>query len=84
MCSYTDAAVDEAPAEACRFEMRILLSAGHLDAPDLLPGLVELHVDGIDARVVRSHCVTHVCGDAMFLRGEKTAEKTYGQMRSVY
>lgn len=68
MCSYTDAAVDEAPAEACRFEMRIFLGACHLNAPHLLPGLVELHVDGVDARVVRSHSISHVCGNAMFLR----------------
>lgn len=67
MCSYADATVDEAPAETCRFQMRIFLGAGHLDAPYLLPGLIKLHVDGVDSRVVRSHRITQVCWYTMLL-----------------
>ena len=64
---YADATVREASAEAGGLQVRVLLRAGHLDAPHLLPGLVELHVDGVDPGVVRRHGVAHVSGDAVLL-----------------
>lgn len=56
--SYHDTAVYEATPKPGRPQMWILLRAGDLDVPNLLPGLVEALVDGIDARVVRTHAVT--------------------------
>ena len=68
-CSYANAAVDEASPEAGGLQVRILLCAGHLDAPNLLPGVVQLYVDRVDARVVGRHRVAHVSGDPMLLHG---------------
>lgn len=48
----------EATPESGRPQVRILLRTGDFDVPDLLPGLVEALVDGIDARVMRTHAVT--------------------------
>ena len=67
---YTDATVVEASSEAGRFEVGVLLRAGYLDAPHLLPSVVQLDVDGVHPRVVGSHSVAHVGGDAMLLGGE--------------
>lgn len=66
-CSYTNATVDEATSEACRLQVRVLLRAGHFDTPDFFPGVVQLHVDRVDPRVMRSHCVAHVGGDSVLL-----------------
>lgn len=65
--SYANAAVDETSPEAGRLQVRVFLRAGHLDAPHLLPGVVQLHVDRVDARVVGRHGVAHVGGDSVFL-----------------
>lgn len=59
--------MDKTSPEARRLQMWILLGAGHLDAPHFLPGVVQLHVDRVDARVVRSDGVTHVGGDPVLL-----------------
>lgn len=67
--------MDEASPEASGLEVRILLRAGHLDAPHLLPGVVQLHVHRVDAGVVGSHSVAHVGGDPVFLVVEKGGEK---------
>lgn len=48
--------------------MRIFLCARHPDGPNLLPSLVQLHVDGVHARVVGGHSVPHVSGDAVLLQ----------------
>lgn len=61
--------------------MRILLRAGHLDAPHLLPGVVQLHVHRVDARVVGSHSVAHVGGDPVFLVVERGREKQNKTMK---
>lgn len=47
--SYTNAAVDETSPEAGRLQVWVFLRAGHLDAPHLLPGVVQLYVDRVDA-----------------------------------
>lgn len=70
--SYTNAAVDETSPEAGRLQVRVFLRAGHLDAPHLLPGVVQLHMDRVDARVVGRHSVAHVGGDSMLLEMENT------------
>lgn len=71
--------------------MWVLLSAGHLDAPNLLPGVVQLHVYRVDARVMRSHCVAHVSGDPMLLgmklhkrEGEKKKVRKLSEKASKY
>lgn len=69
--SYANAAVDETSPEAGRLQVWVFLCAGHLDAPHLLPGVVQLHVDRVDARVVGRHGVAHVGGDSVFLEIEK-------------
>lgn len=48
MDTHTNATVDETAAVSGWFEVRILLCAGHSDAPHFLPGLVELYVNGVD------------------------------------
>lgn len=68
---HHDVVVDEASAIACRFEMRILLSAGDPDVPNSPPGLVQLHVHRVDPRVVRGHGIAHVHGDIVLLEGER-------------
>lgn len=73
--SYADAAVDETSAEAGGLEVGVLLRAGHLDAPHLLPGVVQLHVHRVDARVVGGHGVAHVGGNPVFLVVERGREK---------
>lgn len=75
---YTNAAVDETPPEASGLQVRVFLRAGHLDGPHFLPGVVELHVNRVDARVVGRHSVAHVGGDSMFLR-KGTAEQEGGK-----
>lgn len=65
--THHDPVVDEATAVAGWLQVRVLLRAGHTDAPHLLPGLVQLHVDRVHARVVGRHCVPHVRGNAMLL-----------------
>lgn len=47
--SYADAAVDETSPEAGRLQVWVFFCAGHLDAPHLLPGVVQLPVDRVDA-----------------------------------
>lgn len=47
--------------------MGVFFSAGHLDAPNRLPGLIELAVNWINTRVVWSYCIAHVSWDAMLL-----------------
>ena len=69
--SYTNAAVDETSPEASGLQMWVLLCAGHSDAPHFLPGIVQLHVDGVDARVVRRHRIAHVSGNPMLLENKK-------------
>lgn len=69
--SYANAAVDESSPEAGRLQVRVFLRAGHLDAPHLFPGVVQLHVDRVDARVVGCHGVAHIGGDSVFLQIEK-------------
>lgn len=64
---YHDAIVNEATAVASRAEMGILLGAGHLNAPDRFPGLIELCVDGVHARVVGSHSITQIRRNPMLL-----------------
>lgn len=64
---YTNAAVDETTPESGRLQVWVFLCAGHFDAPHLLPGIVQLHVDRVDARVVGRHSVAHVGGDSMLL-----------------
>lgn len=62
-----DPVVDEATAVTSRPQMGVLLSAGHLDAPHRLPGLIELAVNWINPRVVRRHRIAHICRDAVLL-----------------
>lgn len=64
---HHNAIVNEATAVAGRAEMRILLSAGHLDAPHRLPGLIELRVDGVHTRVVGGHSIPQIRGNPMLL-----------------
>lgn len=68
-CSYANAAVDETSPEAGRLQVRVLLCAGHLDAPHFLPGIVQLYVDRVDTRVVGCHRIAHISGDPMLLNG---------------
>lgn len=68
MWTDLDAIVDEPAAVPGWPQVRVLLSAGHLDAPNRLPGLIELAVDGVHPRVVRGHGIAHICGDPMLLR----------------
>lgn len=63
-----DSVVDEAPAVPRWPQVRVLFSAGHLDSPHRLPGLIQLGVDRVDPGVVRSHCVAHICWDSMLLQ----------------
>lgn len=72
--SYANAAVDETSPEASRLQVRVLLCAGHLDAPHFLPGVVQLHVHGVDTRVMRRHRVAHVGRDPVLLVDGKTGE----------
>lgn len=72
--SYANAAVDETSSEAGGLQVRVLLRAGHLDAPHLLPGVVQLHVHGVDAGVVGRHRVAHVSGNPVLLGGKKIHE----------
>lgn len=67
--------MDETSAEAGGLEVGVLLRAGHLDAPHLLPGVVQLHVHRVDARVVGGHGVAHVGGDPVFLVVQRGREK---------
>lgn len=66
--THHDAIVDEAAAVASRFQVWIFLRACHPDGPNLLPSLVQLHVDRVHTRVVGGHSVPHVSGDAMLLQ----------------
>lgn len=75
--AHHDAVVDEAAAVAGRLQVGVLLRAGHADAPHLLPGLVQLHVHGVHARVVGRHRVPHVCGDAVLLGREAGRVSTW-------
>ncbi len=70
--SYANAAVDETSPEAGGLQVRVFLRAGDLDAPHLFPGVVQLHVDRVDARVVGRHRIAHVSGDPMLLEDENT------------
>ena len=89
LCTDLDPVVDEAAAVASRPQMGVFLCAGHLDAPHRLPGLIELAVNGVNPRVVWSHCIAHICWYAMLLeRGErrgggqgKQRRESYGQER---
>lgn len=80
--SYLDPVVDEAPAVASGPQMGVFLGAGHLDVPHRLPGLIELAVNGVNSRVVRSHCVAHVGGDAMLLQMQQKGNASGGQRLS--
>lgn len=64
---HHDAIVNETTAVAGRAEMGILLSAGHLDAPYRFPGLIELRVDGVHARVVGGHSISQISRNPMLL-----------------
>lgn len=69
---YHDAIVDEAPPVPGRFQMRVLFRAGDFNTPDFLPGFVQLNMNGVDPRMVWSHCIAHVSWNAMFLgRGKR-------------
>lgn len=71
LSTHHDAIVDEAAAVASRFQVWIFLRARHPDGPNLLPSLVQLHVDRVHTRVVGGHSVPHVSGDAMLLQGRE-------------
>lgn len=73
--THHDVVVHEALAVAGRLEVRVLLGAGDLDVPHAPPGLVELQVDWVDARVVGSHGVAHVHWDAVLLQPPQTQAK---------
>lgn len=78
--------MDETSPEASGLEVRVFLRAGHLDAPHFFPGVVELHVNRVDARVVWRHSVAHVGGDSVFLqesRREQEGGKGY-RSRTVF
>jgi len=64
--------VDETSAEAGGLQVGVFLRAGHLDAPHLLPGVVQLQMNRVDARVVGRHRITHVGGDPMLLEEGNT------------
>lgn len=83
--SYANAAVDETSPEASRLQVWVLLRAGHLDAPHFLPGVIQLHVHGVDARVMRRHRVPHVSGDPMLLEdaNAKLHQATYVQIQFI-
>lgn len=66
--SYLNAIVYESPTVTGRPEMRILLCAGHLDAPYTLPGIIKLTVHRVNSWVMGGYSVTHVCGDPMLLK----------------
>lgn len=73
--------MDKATAVTCRPQMGIFLSAGHFDVPHRLPGLIELAVNWVNPRVVRSHCIAHICWDAMLLEVDDIEKGTgYVQM----
>lgn len=84
---YHDAIVDEAPSVPCRLQVRVLFRAGDADVPHLLPGLVELQVHWVHARVVRGHRVAQPRGDAVLLQpttggtqlGTHTGKKTFSK-----
>lgn len=63
--------MDEASPIPSWFQVRIFFSAGDFNIPNLLPGLVQLNVDRVDAGVVRGHCVAHVGRNAVLLRPSK-------------
>lgn len=66
--AYLDPIVDEASAVASGPQMGVFFSAGHLDVPHRFPRLIELAVNRVNSRVVGSHCVAQVGGDAVFLQ----------------
>lgn len=78
---YHDAIVDEAPSVPCRFQVWVFFCAGHSDAPDFLPGLVELDVDRVDPGVVRSHRVPHVSRYAMLLQHSRGGNRFRNRKR---
>lgn len=69
--------MNEATAVAGRAEMGIFLSAGHLDAPYRFPGLIELRVDGIHARVVGGHSIPQIRGNPMLLKMAQIFTRTW-------
>lgn len=69
--------MNEATAVAGRAEMGILLSAGHLDAPHRFPGLIELRVDRVHARVVGGHSIPQIRGNPMLLGMAQTLTRTW-------
>lgn len=79
--SYADAAVAETSPKAGRLQVGVFLRAGHLNAPHLLPGVVQLHVDRVDARVVGRHRITHVSGDPMRLEVEDMSKSWEARKR---
>lgn len=66
--AHHDAVVDEALPVPGGLQVRVLLRAGHLDAPDLAPGRVQREVDGVDAGVVRGHRVAAADRDPVLLQ----------------
>lgn len=46
--AHHDVLVDEAPPISSWFQVWIFFSAGDSNIPNLLPGLIELHVYGVD------------------------------------
>lgn len=69
----------EATAVTSWPQMGVFLSAGHLDAPHRLPGLIKLAVNWVNPRVVRSHCIAHISWDAMLLKKGRCGDRTGGQ-----
>ena len=69
--AHHDVFVDEAPPVSSWFQVWIFFRAGDSNIPDLLPGLIQLNVYRVDARMVRGHCVAHVSRNAMLLRPSK-------------
>lgn len=67
--------MDETSAEASRLQVWILLCAGHLDTPHLLPGVIQLDVDRVDSGVMRGHRVAHVGGYPVLLEEENIRVK---------
>lgn len=69
--AHHDVFVDEAPPVSSWFQVWVFFSAGDSNIPNLLPGLVQLNVYRVDARMVRGHRVAHVSRNAMLLRPSK-------------
>lgn len=81
--THHDAVMDKPSPVPGRPQVGILLSAGHLDAPDGFPGLIELCVDGINSRMMGGHSIAQVRGDPVFLEAEHSFRSVFNSPLSL-